>query len=83
MSLKLFLLIYILCGFAMCCHIKQGIDHAGGWAGVYDAAHFIDPSIEDKLKKYDLKDPKMQILFFMTIALLWPIFIPNVFNNKF
>ena len=56
---------------------------SGGWDAVYDAAHVIDPSIEDKLKKYNLKDPKMQILFFMTIALLWPMFIPNVFNNNF
>lgn len=56
---------------------------SGGWDAVYDAAHFIDASIEDKLKKYNLKDPKMQFLFFVTIALLWPVFIPNVFNNNF
>ena len=79
----MFLLVYMLCGFAMCCRIKQGIDASGGWDGVYDAARFIDPSIEDKLTKYNLKDPKMQILFFATITLLWPIFIPNIFNNNF
>lgn len=83
MMIKIFILAYVLCGFAMCCRIKQGIDMSGGWDAVYNAAHFIDPSIEDKLKKYNLKDPKMQILFFMTIALLWPMFISNVFNNNF
>ena len=81
--IKMFLLVYVLCGFAMCYRIKQGIDTSGGWDAVYDAAQIIDPSIEDKLTKYNLKDPKMQFWFFVTIALLWPIFIPNVFNDKF
>ena len=79
--IKIFLLAYVLCGFAMCCRIKQGIDASGGWDAVYDAAQFIDPSIEDKLTKYNLKEPKMQILFFVTITLLWPIFVPNLFNR--
>ena len=81
MILKTFLLIYLLCGFTICAYIKQLIDSVGGFDGVYNAAKIINPDIADKIKEYDFDNSKIKFAFNAVIVLLWPMFIPNLFNR--
>lgn len=81
MIFKTILLIYLLCGFAVCWIINNTIEKIGGWQGVYEAAKVLDTDVADKIRQYDFNDPKIKFLFDTVIVLLWPVFVTNLFNR--
>ena len=81
MILKVFLLIYFLCGCATCMYAKHIIDEFGGFDAIYDAAKVLDPKVAKQMEKYDFNSFKIQLSFIIIITLIWPYFVPTLFNK--